>query len=119
MINKNRIVPVTKTDLITLYGNILKIAGVTIGKTSTDEPGVFALTEGSGNILADEPVKSFDFGSDVSAAVIYFVPDFGYEGFSIAGTKVVTLGADVDADGATLYTATLSSGDVTIAKVGF
>ena len=30
MINANRIVPVTATDLITLYGTIMKLAGTTV-----------------------------------------------------------------------------------------
>ncbi len=32
MINTDRIVPVTKTDLVTLYANILTIAGKTVGE---------------------------------------------------------------------------------------
>jgi hypothetical protein len=50
--------------------------------------------------------------------VIYFVAAYDYEGFSVAGTKVTTSGAEVAPDGSTLYTATLASGAVTIAKVG-
>ncbi len=119
MINADRIVPVQKTDLLTLYGNIMKLAGTTVSKVSATTPGEFALTSGSGNLLADEPVKTLDFGSSVTSAVVYFIPTYDYAGFSIAGTAVETAGADVDADGATLYTATLSSGTVTIAKVGF
>ena len=41
--------------------------------------------------------------------------DFGL----VNGTKVTTSGATVDPDGVTLYTATLATGAVTIAKVGF
>lgn len=119
MINADRIVPVQKTDLLTLYGNIMKLAGTNVSKVSAATPGVFALTSGSGNLLADEPVKTLDFGSSVTSAVVYFIPTYDYAGFSIAGTAVETAGADVDADGVTLYTATLSSGTVTIAKVGF
>lgn len=119
MINTDRIVPVEKVDLLTLYGNICKLAGKTIASASATAPGVFALTSGSGNIIAAEPVKSLDFGASVTAAVVYFIPALDYEGFSIAGTDVTTSGATVDADGATLYTATLASGAITIAKVGF
>lgn len=119
MINEKRIVPVTKVDLLTLYGNIMKLAGTTVSDVQASEPGVFVVSSGSGNKIAAEPVKSFDFASGVSSMTVYFVPAFDYEGFKVQGTKVTTLGATVAADGATLYTATLSSGDVTIAKVGF
>jgi len=119
MINEKRIVPVTKVDLLTLYGNIMKLAGTTVGDVQASEPGVFVVASGSGNKIAAEPVKSFDFASGVSSMTVYFVPAFDYEGFKVQGTAVTTLGATVSADGATLYTATLSSGDVTIAKVGF
>lgn len=120
MINANRIVPVTVTDLITLYGTIMKLAGTTV--TSTDAAttnGEFNLTTGSGNILASEPVKKFTFGSSVTSAVIYFVPAYDYEGFVIGESAVTTAGTTVVPDGRTLYSATLSSGTITIAKVGF
>ena len=119
MINSNRIVPVTKTDLLTLYGNIMKLAGTTVSAVSASAPGVFAIASGSGNVIANEPIKSIDLGESVSSITVYFIPAVDYEGFTLAGVKTVTAGADVDADGATLYTATLSSGTVTIAKVGF
>jgi hypothetical protein len=120
MINTNRIVPVTATDLIALYGTIMKLAGtsVTAVEASTTN-GEFNLTTGSGNFLANEPVKKFTFGSSVTSAVIYFIAAYDYEGFVIGETPTATTGATVDPDGKTLYSATLSSGSVTIAKVGF
>lgn len=120
MINNNRIVPVTKTDLLTLIGTIMALAGTSFTALQAAVPGDFDLS-GSGNVgnqLAAEPVRSLDFKSGVTAAVVYFIPAFNYEGFKVAGTKVETAGADVDADGCTLYTATLSGGTVTIAKKG-
>ena len=120
MINENRIVPVTKTDLLTLYGNILTIAGTTVAAVNAnDASGVFEITTGSGNMLASEPVNACDFGESVTAAVLYFIPGYDYTGFSVNGTAVTTSGATVDPDGVTLYTATLANGAVTIAKVGF
>lgn len=120
MINENRIVPVTKTDLLTLYGNILTIAGTSVtAVNANDASGVFEITSGSGNMIASEPVNACDFGEAVTAAVLYFIPGYDYSGFSIAGTAVTTTGATVDPDGVTLYTATLATGAVTIAKVGF
>lgn len=124
MINSNRIVSVTNTDLVTLYGTILTLAlaadSQSIAKIdAATSDGQFAMTSGSGNLIASEPVKTFDFGESVSSAVVYFVAAFDYEGFSVAGTAVTTAGVDVAADGKTLYSATLSTGTVTIAKVGF
>lgn len=120
MINDKRIVPVTQVDLLTLYGNIMKLAGTTVGAVEAAEPGVFEVT-GSGNIgnqLAAEPIKSMDFADGVTAAVIYFIPAYDFVGFSVGGTTV-TLTGEIVADDRTLYTATLASGGVTVAKVGF
>lgn len=119
MINTDRIVQVAEIDLLTLYGNIMTLAGTSISAVSATDPAVFELAEGSGNLLADEPVKTFDFGESVTSAVVYFIPALDFEGFSIAGTVATTTGATVNPDGRTLYTATLSSGTITIAKVGF
>lgn len=121
MINTERIVPVQATDLITLYGTIMKLAGTSVTAVQAINPGVFNLTSGSGNLLAAEPVQSLDFGESVTSAVVYFVPAYDFEGFSIAGTAVTpTAGsATVNPDGVTLYTATLATGAVTIAQVGF
>lgn len=120
MINNDRIVPVQKIDLISLYGTILNLHGTSYGKITGDAEGKFNVTGTGdvGNKLADEPLKVLDFKSGVTAGVVYFVPAYDYEGFKVAGTKVVTEGVDVVADGFTLYTATLGSGDVTIAKKG-
>jgi len=118
MINENRIVPVTATDLLTLYGVMFALAGTSIAKVdAVDSLGDFEITSGSGNLLASEPVKSCDFGEDVSAAVLYFIPTYDYVGFSIAGVAAET--ADVVRDGKTLYSATLATGAITVAKVGF
>ena len=118
MINDKRIVPVTQVDLLTLYGNIMKLAGTTVAAAVAVEPGVFKLTSGSGNLIANEPVKTLDFGAAVTAAVVYFIPAYDFEGFTVAGAAVIPTG-DLVADGRTLYTATLATGAVTIAKVGF
>lgn len=120
MINSDRIVPVEKVDLITLYGNIMVLAGTSVAKID-GEQGVMEVTgSGSvGNKLASEPLKSCNFDDGVTACVVYFIPSYDYVGFSVDGTAVVTAGAEVDVESVNLYTATLSSGTVTIAKVGF
>ena len=118
MINTSRIVPIESVDLLTMYGTIMKLAGTSFAVEQAVNPGVFALSSGSGNILAAEPVESFDFGASVSSATVYFVAAYNYKGFSIAGTAATPSGAEVIPDGKTLYTATLSGGSITIAKVG-
>ena len=119
MINNSRIVPIEKCDYLSMIGTIMKLAGTSVTGVNATDPGEFAITSGSGNVLASEPIKTFDIGSSVSSITIYFVPAYDYAGFSIAGTAVETAGAEVDPDGRTLYSATLSSGTITIAKVGF
>ena len=118
MINGKRIVPVTKTDLLTLVGTVLGLIGTSYDVAeSGDVEGNFVVTGTGdvGNLLADQPVKTLDFASGVTAGVVYFVADYDFEGFKVAGVAVET--DDVKADATTLYTATLSSGDVTVAAV--
>lgn len=117
MINANKIVPVTKSDLLSILANACLLCGKTVTAIAASAPGVFAISSNPATDVAicNEPVKSFDFATGSSAAVVYFIADYGYEGFKVAGTAVETDGDDVDANSATLYKATLSSGDVTIA----
>lgn len=121
MINKDRIVSVTATDLITLYGTIMMLANTSVTAVDATNPGEFAITSGSGNVLAAEPIKTFDIGNSVSSITIYFVPAYDYAGFTIAGEAATIADNDVtvEADGKTLYKAVLSSGTVTITKAGF
>lgn len=121
MINKDRVAPVTRTDLLTLYGNILTIAGKTITAAQAKAPGVFEITEApaSGELIAAEPVSSLDIAEDLTAVTIYFVAAYDYKGFTLAGTATETAGAQVQPDVATLYKAELASGTVTITKIGF
>lgn len=121
MINKDRIVPVTAVDLITLYADMLAIAGTTLTVANpTTDNGIFAIAAepASGSLIASQPVKSLDFEAAVSAATVYFVAGYDYKGFKVAGVDVTTTGDNVENDGRTLYLATLSSGAVSIAKVG-
>lgn len=120
MINSERIVPITAQDLITMYGIILKIASVNVSALDTTaSDGTFNIASASGTVLASEPLKSCNIVAGTSAT-IYFVPTYDYQGFSIAGTPVTTTGATVEADGRSLYTATLSGGNaIAIAKIGF
>ena len=126
MINADRIVPVTATDLISLYGLILEQDSNNSGlaKLAADEIGEFQIKTNSAKLIASEPAKKIDFdatASSVSAGTVYFVPAYDYVGFSIDGVKEEPADGsdDVVADGRTLYKAVLSSGDITITKCGF
>lgn len=124
MINKDRIVPVQATDLITLYAVILKqdtTNNSTLAKVNAaNAEGVFKITSASTPLLCSEPAKSIDLAAAVTAATVYFVPTYDFVGFSLAGVaEEPAVGSDdIDADGATLYKAVLSSGDITVTKVG-
>ncbi|MBQ1292410.1 MAG: hypothetical protein IIY21_00095 [Clostridiales bacterium] len=118
MINKNEIVPVQATDLLTLYGTTLKIANIS-AEALTGVDGAYQVKTNSKTYIADAPVKTLDIdatASSVTANTTYFVPDYYFEGVSKDGTKIT---ATVDPDGATLYKAVLDSGTVTVSKVGF
>lgn len=120
MINSNRIVPVAATDLLSLYGVILKMdsnnSSLAAVQAATVE-GDFEITSASTPLLLAEPAKTINFGASVSSATVYFVAAYDYKGFSLNGTAVTPTGT-VKADGNTLYVATLSTGAVTVAKVG-
>lgn len=120
MINRDRVVATTSIDLITLYTRIFAIAGVTVSAIDAKNPnGEFELSEDPANaVIASEPVKSLDFAAGATAAVVYFVPAYDYEGFKVEGAAVEATGDEVDADHANLYKATLATGAVTIEKVG-
>lgn len=121
MINQDRIVPITAVDLLTMYGLVLALSADTAPTAleATDTEGNFAVTTNNVTLLANEPVKTLDFGTAATAGTVYFVAAYDYAGFSINGTAIATTGATVNADGRTLYSATLASGAVTIAKIGF
>lgn len=125
MINKDRIVPVQATDLLSLYGLILKMDTTnnsTLAKLDAlDVDGAFQVKSGSAPLLCSQPAEAIDIdatASSVSSATIYFVPAYDYKGFTIDGSAVTPTGS-VDADGVTLYKAVLSTGAITITKVGF
>ena len=124
MINTNRIVPVTKIDLITLYGMILlqNSSNSALAKlAATDVEGDYAVTSGGGLYLCDQPLQSLNFGSSVTSGTVYFVPAFDYAGFTKTGATLTVTNptGGVVADGHTLYKAVLSTNALTITQVGF
>ena len=127
MINNDRIVPVTQTDLLSLYGLILKqnSSFSALAKLAADTvDGEFQVKTNSAVLIANQPVKTVDIDattSSVSGCTVFFVADYDYAGFTIDGvTEEPAAGSDdVIPDAKTLYKAVLSSGDITITKVGF
>ena len=119
MINKDRIVPIEKIDFISMIGTIMTIAGVTYTSGVTDAEGNLALTGSGdvGNILANQPIITADFAAGVTAGVLYFVPDYKFSGFKVAGVAVEAEGVIPDYKGVALYSATLADGAVTVAAV--
>lgn len=114
----DRIVPVINTNLLYLYGIMLKDVS-SIEKLDATAPAEFALATNSKVVLCSEPVAKMTLGGSVSAATVYFVPalDFVKENFTKTGATL-TYSGTVVADGASLYSATLSSGTLTFAKIG-
>lgn len=122
MINKDRIVPIVKSDLLTMYGTILSLVGTSYAVIeAADVDGAFSVTGSgaAGNKLANQPVKTLDFASGVTGGVVYFVADYAFTGITVAGTAatIASGSATVNPDCATLYKATLDSGEVAIAAV--
>lgn len=115
MINTNRIVPIEKVDYLTLISQVLDIAQVSVTKLSGN--GVYEQDTNSATVICDEPVKSLNFGSSVTAATVYFVPGYDFAGFTKTGATLTVTGT-VDTQGVQLYKATLSTNALTIAKVG-
>ena len=120
MLNNDRIVPIQSMDFLSMIGTILAINGTSYTVVaSTDVQGTFEITGTGnvGNVLANQPVQTMDFASGVTAGVVYFVPDYNFSGISINDTAVDLSAVTIDADGISLYTATLASGAVTVAKI--
>ncbi len=123
MINTNRIVPITAVDLISMYGFVLAAAAAAASGTAPEKleatnPGEFTVSTNSKTYIANEPVKSLNFASGMTAETIYFVPAYDYQGFTKTSATLTVTG-DVDPDSRSLYAATLSTNALTISKVGF
>ena len=118
MINANKIVPVQKTDLLTLFGTILNIANIS-AEALAGVNGEYEVKTNSKVYIADAPVKSLNIdktASSLTANTTYFVAAYDFAGVTVDGTAV---SATVAADACTLYKAVLDSGTVTVRKVGF
>lgn len=124
MINNERIVPITAIDLISMYGVILKnnpALNITGKIDANDTDGNFTLNTG-GTYIASEPVKTLDIASTFSGTTVYFVPAYDFAGFLKDGVPSSTTpdGDPINADGRTLYKASINLGNVTsVLKVAF
>lgn len=113
-INTNRIVPITDIDWLTVCNMILNAAGTTITAIAADDD-IGSFTVSAANKLCNEPATTIDV--TVASGTFYFVAAHDFKGITVNGTAVTTLGTAIKPDGVTLYSGTISSGDVTIAAV--
>lgn len=133
MINKDRIVPVQKIDLLTLYGTIsnavmlvTELRALFVAKEAEDVEGNFALnlsTEDRTAKLLNQPAKSISFDSVEDGVVTFgFVADYDFKGFTDANGNAVPYtvndlrrnAVEFKKDGATLYVGTFENGDTEI-----
>lgn len=125
MINNDRIVPVTRIDLLSLIGTVLGLGGTSYSVlNSTDVEGDFDLTGSgaAGNKLCGQPVKTLNFHTGVTSGTVYFVAAHDFEGITFhEGTATFNSSYldndDVRGDCATLYKAVLSSSTITLTAV--
>lgn len=125
MINKDRIVPIQKTDYLSLIGTFMTIASVSFGVLNAlDVEGTFEVTGSgaAGTKLCSEPVKTIDLKSGVTGATVYFVASHDFAGIKVAGATPTFNSSyldndDVLNDGVTLYKAVLDTGTVTLTAV--
>ena len=118
MINNDRIVPVQRIDLLSLYATMLKIAGHDFDLLSAATiDGQFEIpSDASGALFANQPVKSVELG-DAESLAMYFVADYSFSGFTYDGDAVPTTGDDIVPDACTLYYAESGVGGITITNV--
>lgn len=114
MLNSDRIVPIQKVDLLSLYATVAEMCSLSWDYLAApDVEGNFVVT-GSGSIgslLLNQPAKTVDFAEGVTAANVYFVAAYDFAGFKIDGAAVTATGAAVVPDGVTLYKAALTGGN--------
>lgn len=117
MVNNERIVPIQKIDFLSMVGTVLTLnsTSFTVLKAGS-VTGEFQVAA-AGTYLANQPVKTLNFGAAATSGTIYFVAAFDYAGFKLNGTATETAGADVNPDGITLYKAVLADNTVTISAV--
>ncbi len=120
MINKDRIVPVTKTDLLSLYGTVINLMAL-LGQGGTPEelPAVPATSadgvyEYSTPVfgICDQPVKSIRLDSSINAA-FFFIPNYDFEGIYVNGTRYDDP-EEIDASSSNFYMMNYSNDDLVV-----
>lgn len=132
MVNNDRIVPITKTDYLSLLATSFNMLGAMSQMSMTaipsaDAEGNFAVTADmlSGQMplaMANQPVKTMDIASDVTAGAIYFVADYNFDTITIGG-EAITLAEgsvaldEIKKDAVTLYALIIGQDTVGITAV--
>lgn len=129
MVNKDRIVPVTKTDLLSLYATVFQVllsSEGNLGYLSADNPcGDFTVSQNTAELravltLASEPMRSLTIEGELPSgfrAVIYFIPTVDFVGFKsvIDGeTAEIPYDGDLLADGVTLHMLRYAAGSPSV-----
>ena len=125
MINNDRIVPITRIDLLSLIGTVLALGGTSYTVLpSLDGEGDFDLTGSgaAGNKLCAQPVKTLNFHTGVTSGTVYFVAAHDFAGITYHEGQATFNSSNLDnedvvGDAATLYKAVLSSGTITLTAV--
>ena len=110
MINKDRIIPIQRTDYLSLIGTIfacvglsqtLSLTGLNYVKAKNVE-GDFELPAGNSGTayILTQPAKSIDPANATAGAAYFFVPAYNFEGFG--GAEVEGAG-NIVKDGVSIY----------------
>lgn len=125
MVNKDRVIPVQKTDFLSLIATVMALNGTSftvLKSPDVDGNFVSAVTGSVGNVLCNQPVKTLALSGSATSATVYFVCDYAFEGIKV-GSSAATIAsaglsyADLLKDGITLYKAVLATGEITLSAV--
>ena len=119
MINKDRIIPITKVDYLSLISTIMAIndsAMVVI--SSADVEGNFEISGSDVFGLLNQPAKSINIAAESSITDIYFVPDYDFKGITADGEEIELAEGSVEVDPSetVLYILDYSDGAYTLSK---
>lgn len=111
----DRIIPVHRMDLMSLYYFVVGVDAYPLKATA---PGEFDLTAGTGSdMFLSEPAKKIQPTIAMGTNKVMFVPDFDFDGFYTADGQKVELAESsvVVPDGRTLHAATIVDGEIVVA----
>lgn len=114
MINNDRIVPVQKIDLLSLYATIIAIADEEqpLIIESEDVAGTFGADSDNNSMssICNQPVKTLDIMDEMTGGSIYFVAAHDFEWVKY-NDEVVVEPSNVITDAATLYKIVITGGE--------